>query len=74
LGKTRTNVEMRIDQCIASGPGGALVLPVGNVQVGRGIVVFLNETEVHGIDLIAPLANTYQEVAGLDIAVDEVTR
>jgi hypothetical protein len=41
--------------------------------VGLGIAVFLSETKVDNVDLIAPFANAHQEVVGLDIAMDEVT-
>lgn len=36
-----------------------------------GVSVLLGQTEVNNIDLVTTLANTHQEVVGLDITVDE---
>jgi hypothetical protein len=65
---------MRVNRCIASCPREVLVLSVGDVEVCLGIAVLLCETKVDDIDLVPALADTHQEVVGLDITVDEVTR
>ena len=39
--------------------------------MGLGVPVLLGETEVDHVDLVAPLADTHEEVVGLDVAVDE---
>ena len=39
-----------------------------------GISVFLGETEINHIDLVASLSNTHEEIVGLDISVDKVSR
>ena len=44
------------------------------MEVGLGVPVLLRETEVNDVDLVAPLANTHEEVVWLDVAVNEVTR
>lgn len=62
---------MSIDTGITSRTGQILVLTVGNVEMGLGVAVFLGKTEIDDIDLIASLANTHQEVVGLDITMDE---
>lgn len=62
---------MGVDRSISGSAGKVLVLSVRDVEVGLGVTVFLRQTEVDNIDLIAPLANSHQEVVGLDITVDE---
>lgn len=51
-----------------------LVLPVGDVQMRLGVAVLLGETEINHVDLVAALADAHEEVVGLDVAVNEVTR
>lgn len=54
--------------------GLTLVLPVGNVQVGLGVPVFLCQPEIDHVDLVASLADPHEEVVGLDVSVDKVAR
>lgn len=65
---------MRVDGCVARSTGQVLVLTIRDVQMGLGIAVLLGETEIDDIDLVSTLANAHQEVIGLDITMDEVTR
>jgi len=65
---------MGIDRSVPSGTSQVLVLPVGDMQVSLGVSVLLGETEINDIDLIASLSNTHEEIVGLDISVDKVSR
>ncbi len=65
---------MGVDGGVTSGTGQVLVLSVRDVQVGLGVSVFLGQTEVNHVDLVASLADTHEEVVRLDISVDEVSR
>ena len=62
---------MGVDGGVTSGTSQVLVLSVRDVEVGLGVPVLLGETKVDHVDLVAPLANTHEEVVGLDVAVDE---
>jgi hypothetical protein len=42
------------------------------VQVGLRVPVLLGQTKIDHVDLVAALADTHEEVVGLDVAVDEV--
>lgn len=65
------NTQVSVDTGITSGTSEVLVLTVGDVEVGLGVTVFLGQTKVNDIDLVSTLANTHQEIVGLDITVDE---
>jgi hypothetical protein len=65
---------MRIDTRVSRRTRQVLVLPVRDVQVGLGVTVLLGEPKVDDIDLVAPLADTHEEVVGLDVPVEEVAR
>lgn len=39
-----------------------------------GVSVLLGQTEIDHIDLIASFANTHEEIVGLDISVNKVSR
>lgn len=73
MGKTgiRTDSEMSVDGGIAGRSGQVLVLSVGDVEVRLGVTVLLGKTKVDNIDLVATLADTHEEVVGLDVTVDE---
>jgi hypothetical protein len=60
-----------VDTSISSRTGQVLVLSVWNVKVGFGISVFLGQTKINDIDLIASLSNAHEEVVGLNVSVDE---
>lgn len=62
---------MSVDTGITSRTGQVLVLTIGDVEMGLGVTVFLGQTEIDDIDLIASLANTHQEVVGFDVTMDE---
>ena len=66
-----TDTKMGIDAGIASGTRQVLVLTIRNMEVGLGVTVFLGKTKIDDVDLITTLADTHQEIIGLDITVDE---
>ena len=63
---------MSVDAGVAGCASQVLVLPVRDVEVRLGVAVLLRETEVDDVNLVAALADTHQEVVGLDVTVDEV--
>lgn len=65
---------MRVDTRVSRRTRQILVLPVRNVQVGLGVAVLLGETEINHVDLVTALADTHQEIVGLDVAVNKVAR
>ena len=67
------NTQVSIDGGVASGTSQVLVLSVGDMKVGLRVPVLLGETEVNDVDLVTTLANSHQEIVGLDVAVDEVS-
>ena len=62
---------MGVDGGITSSSGQVLVLPIRDVEVRLWVTVFLGQTEIDDIDLVAALADTHEEVVRLDITVDE---
>lgn len=62
---------MGVDGGVTSGTSQVLVLSVRDVEVGLGVPVLLGETKVDHVDLVASLADTHEEVVGLDVTVDE---
>lgn len=66
--------EMGVDRRVSGGSGQVLVLSVGDVEVRLGIPVLLGESKVDDVDLVASLSDTHEEVVGLDVSVDEVSR
>jgi hypothetical protein len=60
-----------VDGSITSSSGQVLVLPIRDVEMGLGVTVFLGQTKIDDIDLVATLANAHEEVVRLDITVDE---
>jgi hypothetical protein len=65
------DTEMSVDTGVTGSSSEVLVLTVRNVEVSLGVTVFLRETKINHVDLVTTLANTHQEVVGLDITVDE---
>jgi hypothetical protein len=63
---------MGVDGGIAGGSSQVLVFSVGDMEMGLGISVLLRETKVNDVDLVTALADTHQEVVGLDITMDEI--
>jgi hypothetical protein len=63
-----------VDGGVSSRPSEIFVLPVWNVQVRLRVAIFLGETKVDDIHLVAPFADAHEEVVGLNVAVDEVAR
>jgi hypothetical protein len=67
----RTDAQVGVDGGITSSSGQVLVLPIRDVEVGLGVTVFLGQSEIDDIDLVAALADAHEEVIRLDITVDE---
>jgi hypothetical protein len=44
------------------------------VKMGLRVPELLRETEIDDVDLVATLTDPHEEVVGLDIPVDEVSR
>lgn len=65
------DAQVGVDGGITSSSGQVLVLPIRDVEVGLGVTVFLGQTEIDDIDLVAALADAHEEVIRLDITVDE---
>ena len=63
------DAQVSIDRRIASGTRKVLVLPVWNMKVGLRVSELFSKTEVDDVDLIPALANAYQEIVRLDIAM-----
>lgn len=64
---------MRVDRRITSSASQVLVLTIRDVQVSLRVAIFLGQTEIDDVDLIATFTNTHQEVVGLDVTMDEVS-
>ncbi len=62
---------MSVDTGITGGTSQVLVLSVWNVEMGLRVTVFLSQTKVNDIDLVAALADAHQEVIWLDITMNE---
>jgi hypothetical protein len=60
-----------VDARIAGSSGQVLVLAVRDVEVSLRVTVFLSQTEINHVDLVATLANAHQEVVGLDVTMNE---
>jgi hypothetical protein len=62
---------MSIDTCITSSTSKVLVLTVWDVEMSFWVTVFLGQTEINDIDLVATFPNAHQEVVRFDVAVNE---
>ena len=65
---------MGVDGSVPSSTSQVLVLPVWNVEMSLGVSVLLGETEINDIDLVTSLSDTHEEIVGLDISVNKVSR
>lgn len=70
-GREHTDAQMGVDRGITSSTSQVLVLSVWDVEVSLWVAVLLSQTKVDDIDLVSALANTHQEVVGLDVTVNE---
>ena len=50
---------MGIDTRITGSSSQILVLTIWNMEVGLGVTVFLGQTKVNDIDLVAPLSDAH---------------
>jgi len=69
--RIRTDTQMGVDAGIAGGTSQVLVLSIRDVEVSLGITVFLGQTKIDNVDLVAALANAHEEVVRLYVTVDE---
>lgn len=60
---------MRVDRRITSRTGQVLVFTIWNVEVRLRVSVFLRQTEVDHVDLVAALADAHNKVVGLDVTL-----
>ena len=67
-----TDTQVGVDGGVTSGTGQVLVLSVRDVEMRLRISVLLSKTEIDDVNLVPALADTHQEVIGLDITVNEV--
>ena len=65
------NAQVSVDGGITGRSSQVLVLTIWDVKMSLGVPVFLCQTKIDDIDLIASLANTHEEVVRLDITVDK---
>ena len=70
----RTYSEVGVDAGISCRPREVFVFLVGDVLVRSCVPVLLGESKVDGVDEVALLAETHEEVVGFDVSVDEVLR
>ena len=68
------NAQVGVDGRVPRRSGQVLVLPVRDVKMGLRVPELLRETEIDDVDLVATLTDPHEEVVGLDIPVDEVSR
>mmetsp|Transcript_45656 Transcript_45656/g.128936 ORF Transcript_45656/g.128936 Transcript_45656/m.128936 type:complete len:285 (-) Transcript_45656:452-1306(-) len=64
--------EVCVDGCVSSGAGEVLVFAVGDVLLRLGVAVLLGQSEIDDVHNLCLLAESDEEVVGLDIAMDEV--
>ena len=62
---------MCIDTSISSGACQILVLTVWNMGMSLWVLVFLCETKVDHVNLVASFADAHKEVVRLDVTVNE---
>lgn len=62
---------MSIDGRVSGCAGQILIFTVWDVEVGLRVAIFLCQTEVNNIDLVATFSDAHQKVVGLDVTVDE---
>ena len=65
------NTQVGVDTGVASGTGQVLVLTVRDVEVSLGVTVLFGQAKVDNVDLVSTLADTHEEVIGLNVTVDE---
>lgn len=65
---------MRVDGGVARRAREVLAVTVGDVLAGLGIAEPLGESKINNVYVMLLLANTNQEVVGLDITMQEMTR
>ena len=65
---------MGVNAGVTGGTSQVLILSVGNVLVQTTITILLGQTKVNHVHEVSLLAETHQEIVGLDVAVNEVTR
>lgn len=69
-----TNAQMSINTSIPSSPRQVLILSIRNMQVGLWVSILFRQSEINHVHLVPSLANSHQEIVGLDVSVDKVSR
>jgi hypothetical protein len=65
---------MVVDRCESSCARQRIIRAAWDVALSLCIPILLGEAEVDNIDFIATIADTYEEIAWLDITVNNVVR
>jgi len=60
--------------CVPRRSGQVLVFPVRDVKMDFRVPELLRETEIDDVDLITTFADSHEEVVGLDVPANEVSR
>lgn len=70
-GHLHTNSQMGIDGRVSGCASQVFIFAIRNVKVGFRVAIFLCQTEVNNVDLVATLSDTHEKVVGLDVTVDK---
>jgi hypothetical protein len=65
---------MSVDRSVPGGTSQVLILSVWDMKVCLGVSVLLGKTEINHIDLVSTPADSHEEIVGLDISVNKVSR
>lgn len=62
---------MCIDRRVSSGTSQVLIFAVWYVKVCLRVTIFLCQTKVNDVDLVATLPDAHEKVVGLNVTVDK---
>lgn len=62
---------MSINRRVSCGTRQVFIFTVWDVEMGLRVTIFLCETEVDDVNLVATLSDTHEKVVGLNITVDK---
>ena len=68
------NAQTGVDRCVPRRSGLVLVFPVRDVKMGFRVPELLRETEIDDVDLITTFADSHEEVVGLGVPANEISR
>lgn len=66
-----TNSQVGIDGRVSGGTSQVLIFAVWDVKMCLWVTIFLCQTEVNYIDLVATLPDAHEKIVGLDVTVDK---